>query len=104
MLNEVHETHHFYGDDVVKNFTPDKPRKFMSVIRKELLLLKSSLPSGIFIRGFENAMVSLEVVVMMIIVMMVVERCDGVARDGDSDDKHPWLIVPDVILFIFNLS
>ena len=56
MLNEVHESHHYYADHFVKNFTPDKPRKFTSVVRKEILLLRSSLPSGIFIRGFENAM------------------------------------------------
>lgn len=30
----------------------------MSVVRKEMLLLKSSLPAGILIRGFEDAMVS----------------------------------------------
>ncbi len=58
MLNEVHESHHYYKDHFVDNFTPDKPRKFMSVVRKEMLLLRSSLPPGIFIRGFENAMVS----------------------------------------------
>jgi hypothetical protein len=57
MLSEVHESHHYYADHFVKNFTPNKPSKFMSVVRKEMLLLRSSLPSGILIRGFENAMV-----------------------------------------------
>ncbi|CAB3996084.1 Hypothetical predicted protein, partial [Paramuricea clavata] len=56
MLSEVHESHHYYADHFVKNFSPNKPRKFMSVVRKEMLLLRSSLPSGILIRGFENAM------------------------------------------------
>jgi hypothetical protein len=57
MLSEVHESHHYYADHFEKNFTPNKPGKFMSVVRKEMLLLRSSLPSGILIRGFENAMV-----------------------------------------------
>lgn len=57
MLSAAHETHHFYADHFVKTFTPDQPKKFTSVIRKEMMLLRSSLPKGILIRGFENAMV-----------------------------------------------
>ena len=59
VLSEVPDSHHYYSDHFVNTFTPDKPRKFTSVVRKEMMLLKSSLPSGILIRGFENAMVCL---------------------------------------------
>lgn len=57
MRAEVHECHHFYEDHFVKTFTPDNPRKFMSTLRKEMMLLKTSLPRGIWIRGYENALV-----------------------------------------------
>ena len=84
MLNEVHESHHYYKDHFVDNFTPDKPRKFMSVVRKEMLLLRSSLPPGIFIRGFENAMVSLYIVM----VMMMFDNGGDNGDDGVGGDDH----------------
>ena len=60
MLGEVHESHHYYQDHAT--FAPCNQRMFMSVLRKEILLLRSSLPSGILIRGFEDACVSLMIV------------------------------------------
>ena len=37
-------------------FQPNDPKNFIKFVRKELQLLKSSLPSGIFVKGFEDRM------------------------------------------------
>ena len=37
-------------------FQPQDPKSFIKFVRKELQLLKSSLPSGIFVKGFEDRM------------------------------------------------
>ena len=37
-------------------FQPNDPKNFIKFVRKELQLLRSSLPSGIFVKGFEDRM------------------------------------------------
>ena len=37
-------------------FQPNDPKSFIKFVRKELQLLKSSLPSGIYVKGFEDRM------------------------------------------------
>ena len=37
-------------------FQPSDPKIFIKFVRKELQLLRSSLPSGIFVKGFEDRM------------------------------------------------
>ncbi|XP_064618158.1 LOW QUALITY PROTEIN: (E3-independent) E2 ubiquitin-conjugating enzyme UBE2O-like [Liolophura sinensis] len=39
-----------------KPHSPDNPKAFMAAVRKELSLLKSSLPEGIFVKTFEDRM------------------------------------------------
>ena len=57
MLSEV-PTNHFFKAANEATFQPYDQSKFLSVLRKEVLLLQSSIPPGILIRGFENSMVS----------------------------------------------
>lgn len=66
MLSEAPASHKFNTNGTP--FSPTCQRKFVSVVRKEILLLQSSLPSGILIRGFENAMVS---------CVKIGEKCSG---------------------------
>jgi len=37
-------------------FQPNDPKNFIKFVRKELQLLRSSLPSGIFVKGFDDRM------------------------------------------------
>ncbi len=50
-----------YGDA----FTPSDPRSFVKAVRKELELLKTSLPPGILVKAFADRMVSFKYVVIV---------------------------------------
>jgi len=39
-------------------FQPTDPQNFFRTVRKEIKLLRSSLPPGIWVKGFEDRMVS----------------------------------------------
>jgi len=45
-------SHRFYGNEPKSN----DPKSFFSAIKKELRLLRSSLPYGIYVKGFEDRM------------------------------------------------
>jgi ubiquitin-conjugating enzyme E2 O len=40
-------------------FQPTDPQNFFRTVRKEIKLLRSSLPPGIWVKGFEDRMVSI---------------------------------------------
>ena len=39
-------------------FQPNDPKNFIKFVRREVKLLRSSLPSGIHVKGYEDRMVS----------------------------------------------
>ena len=41
-------------------FQPNDPKNFIKFVRKEVKLLRNSLPQGIHVKGFEDRMVSLQ--------------------------------------------
>ncbi|XP_048575848.1 (E3-independent) E2 ubiquitin-conjugating enzyme UBE2O isoform X2 [Nematostella vectensis] len=52
MIESVPTSHAFKNT----TFSPENQRKFLSCLRKELMLLQSSLPEGILVRGYEDRM------------------------------------------------
>ena len=53
MLEEVPSSHQF----AAQPFQAANQRQFYSVIRKEIEGLRSNLPSGLLVKGFENRLV-----------------------------------------------
>ena len=53
MLESAPDSHKFK----LTMFQPADPQAFYRTVRKELRLLQSSLPPGIWVRGFEDRMV-----------------------------------------------
>ena len=56
MVESAPATHKFK----LSVFQPNDPKNFIKFVRKEVKLLRTSLPSGIHVKGFEDRMVNFE--------------------------------------------